>query len=113
MKHRLCPLEVVPDGGAHAVETAEASVLLTRVGGVVHAFHNVCPHAGRRLDWSPGRFLIEDGRIVCAAHGAMFDRADGRCVAGPARGAALAPIAVRVEDGEILLDEDAMGTAAR
>lgn len=109
MKQRLCRVDEIPEDGAHAVETADAAVVLTRVGGTVRAFHNVCPHAGRRLDWSPGRFLVEDGRIVCAAHGAMFDRADGRCVAGPARGAGLASIAIRVEDGEVLLDDGAGG----
>jgi nitrite reductase/ring-hydroxylating ferredoxin subunit len=33
----------------------------------------------------------------------MFDRTDGRCVAGPARGSGLSPIAITVEDGAVLL----------
>jgi nitrite reductase/ring-hydroxylating ferredoxin subunit len=109
MNQRLCRVDDIPVDGAHAVEAGDLAVLLTRVGGTVRAFHNVCPHAGRRLDWSPGRFLIEDGRIVCAAHGAMFDRADGRCVAGPARGGGLTPVAVIVEDDEVLLERPAQG----
>lgn len=109
MKQRLCRVDDIPEDGAHAVEAGDAAVLLTRVGGTVRAFHNVCPHAGRRLDWSPGRFLVEAGRIVCAAHGAMFDRVDGRCVAGPARGGGLTPVAVTLEDGDVLLDGAAGG----
>jgi nitrite reductase/ring-hydroxylating ferredoxin subunit len=109
MNQRLCRVDDIPMDGAYAVEAGDLAVLLTRVGGTVRAFHNVCPHAGRRLDWSPGRFLIEDGRIVCAAHGAMFDRADGRCVAGPARGGGLTPVAVIVEDDEVLLERPARG----
>jgi nitrite reductase/ring-hydroxylating ferredoxin subunit len=112
LKLRLCRVTEIPPEGAHAVEAGDEDLLLTRVDGVVRAFHNVCPHAGRRLDWSPGRFLVEEGRIVCAAHGAMFDRADGRCVAGPARGARLAPVAVVVVDGEVFL-ESASGSGSR
>lgn len=104
---RLCALEDIPEGGALAVETAvdgePASVLLTRRGDGVGAFHNVCPHAGRRLDWAPGRFLFDAGRLVCAAHGAVFRPDDGECVSGPCRGQSLAPVAIRVEDGAVWL----------
>jgi nitrite reductase/ring-hydroxylating ferredoxin subunit len=103
LKQRLCRVEEIPLDGAHAVEAGDESLVLTRVGDEVRAFRNVCPHAGRRLDWSPGRFLVEQGRIVCAAHGAMFERDEGRCVAGPARGSALSPVAIVVEDGEVFL----------
>jgi nitrite reductase/ring-hydroxylating ferredoxin subunit len=103
LKQLLCRIDEIPVNGVHAVEAGEDSILLTCVDGQARAFHNVCPHAGRRLDWSPGHFLVEDGRIVCAAHGAMFDRTDGRCVAGPARGSGLSPIAITVEDGAVLL----------
>lgn len=89
-----------------AVEVASSTggygLLLTRVGDAVHAFHNACPHAGRRLDWAPGRFLIEHGHLVCAAHGAVFELDTGACVGGPCRGAGLRRIPVHVEGGEVL-----------
>jgi nitrite reductase/ring-hydroxylating ferredoxin subunit len=70
------------------------SVILRREGERVQAWLNVCPHAGRRLDYAPGRFLLDQGRLVCAAHGASFELEGGRCVAGPCKGAALVPLAV-------------------
>ena len=65
------------------------SVLLLRKGDTVRAFLNLCPHAGRPLDIAPGRFIVEDGYLICAAHGACFTIPDGECVAGPCRGQSL------------------------
>ncbi len=70
----------------------------------VRAWLNVCPHAGRRLDWSPGQFLrSKDGLLVCAVHGASFDLGNGLCVAGPCRGESLREVAVHCVDGEVRL----------
>ena len=104
MRKTLCRLDAIPDGGAIAAEvessTGGFSVVLTRTGDAVHAFHNECPHAGRRLDWAPGRFLKDkQGHLVCAVHGATFELQGGQCIAGPCRGAALRTIPVVVEDG--------------
>jgi nitrite reductase/ring-hydroxylating ferredoxin subunit len=100
-------VEEVPEGGATAREIDSASggfsVLLTRVEGVVQAFHNECPHAGRRLDWAPGRFLIEGDTLVCAAHGACFALRSGEFRGGLARGSGLTPIAVQIDDGVVYL----------
>ena len=103
---RLCALADVPDGRAFGVEApvrgvVEALVLLRR-GDSVRAFLNVCPHAGRRLDWAPDQFLVTgDGKLVCAAHGATFLIPSGECVAGPCRGQALREVPVEVRDGTI------------
>jgi nitrite reductase/ring-hydroxylating ferredoxin subunit len=59
------------------------------------AWYNVCPHEGRRLDYAPGKFLIDKDRLVCAAHGASFRLADGECVSGPCRGESLRVVTVR------------------
>jgi nitrite reductase/ring-hydroxylating ferredoxin subunit len=91
----------VPENGAVAAEvessTGGFSLVLTRVDGVINAFHNECPHAGRRLDWSPGRFLIENGMLICAAHGATFNIGTGECIGGPSRGAGLKRVHVVVD----------------
>ncbi|WP_290885537.1 Rieske (2Fe-2S) protein [Arenimonas sp.] len=73
------------------------SLVLRRHGDVLKAWLNVCPHAGRRLDWAPGRFLVDQGRLVCAAHGASFEMERGECVAGPCKGASLVAVAVTVD----------------
>jgi nitrite reductase/ring-hydroxylating ferredoxin subunit len=107
VRKTLCRVDEVPEGGATAREIDSASggfsVLLTRVDGVVRAFHNECPHAGRRLDWAPGRFLIEGDTLVCAAHGACFALATGEFRGGLARGSGLKSIALTIEDGAVYL----------
>lgn len=72
------------------------SIVLRRSGERVQAWLNICPHAGRRLDYAPGKFLLDQGRLVCAAHGASFELEQGVCVAGPCRGASLVPLAVAI-----------------
>jgi nitrite reductase/ring-hydroxylating ferredoxin subunit len=62
------------------------------------AWLNTCPHQGRRLDYAPGKFLIDKGRLVCAAHGAMFQLEDGLCVGGPCRGEHLTKVDLELLD---------------
>lgn len=103
----LCRLDEIPDGDVTAIEGVAAldgeSVIVERHGDAVRAWLNVCPHAGRRLDYAPGRFLRKDELLICAVHGASFNRHDGICVAGPCRGEHLRALAVRVEGGEVWL----------
>lgn len=105
---RLCWLHDMPDGEAIAVDVllpdGEESVILLRLGERVNAWLNICPHAGRRLDWAPGKFLLSKGMLVCAAHGASFSVQNGECTGGPCRGESLRAVPVRVEQGEVLLD---------
>ena len=107
MSQRLCLLSDLPEGQPVAfearVEGSEESLLMVRRGEGAEGFLNVCPHAGRRLDWAPGKFLMEGGRLICAAHGASFELPGGRCVAGPCKGQALRPVALRINAGEAWL----------
>ena len=85
------------------VDGVAESVIVHRDGDDVRVWLNVCPHAGRRLDWAPGQFLkSRDGLLVCAVHGASFELIDGECVAGPCRGQSLQRVDVVVRDGEVL-----------
>ncbi len=103
----LCRLDAIPDGGAISVDvessTGGFSLILLRQGAQVFAYHNECPHAGRRLDWAPGQFLIDSGLLICAAHGASFFIESGHCYAGPCRGAGLVALHVEVVDGDVHL----------
>lgn len=97
----LAETEAVLDGDAE-------SLILHRHGDGVHAWLNVCPHAGRRLDWAPGKFIrSKEGLLVCAAHGASFELEGGLCVAGPCRGDALRAVPVEVRDGQVWLRRQA------
>ncbi len=104
----LLSLESIPDGALAEVQAVldgePESLVVHRSGTVVRAWLNVCPHAGRRLDWSPGQFLrSREGQLVCAAHGASFELENGLCVAGPCRGDALRAVPVEVRDGQVWL----------
>src|SRR3546814_15079106 len=75
-----------------------------RDGDAVRAWLNICPHAGRRLDWAPGQFLkSREGHLVCAVHGATFELSGGVCVAGPCRGESLRAVAVEVKGDDVVL----------
>lgn len=104
----LIAVSRLADGGFADVEASRdgeaESLIVYRDGDAVRAWLNVCPHAGRRLDWAPGQFLkSKDGLLVCAVHGASFELDQGVCVAGPCRGDALRAIAVVVRDGAVWL----------
>jgi len=91
--HAVCALEQVPDGGATAVDAmladGEESLILLRRGEQVNGYLNICPHAGNRLDYAPGKFLLKNASLICAVHGAVFNQADGLCTGGPCRGQSL------------------------
>jgi len=97
----LCTLAELPDGGIAEAELGDDSIILLRLGERVCAYLNVCPHAGRPLNWAPGRFLYQHGQLVCASHGAAFQPEDGLCIGGPCRGQSLQPVAVQVREGAI------------
>ena len=107
MSQALCSLEQLTSLGLLAAEAeldgSPESLLLALSADEVRAYLNVCPHAGRRLDWAPGKFLREGAQVVCAAHGASFRLADGHCTSGPCKGQSLRAVAVEVVEGEVRL----------
>ena len=111
----ICRIDAIPPGGLVEVEAEvegepESLILHRDDAGAVRAWRNICPHAGRRLDWAPGQFLrAKDGSLVCAVHGASFELEAGRCIAGPCRGDRLRAVAVYCVDGEVRLDAPAAG----
>ena len=104
----LIAFDAIEDGGLAEVEgTVDGdaeSLILHRDGERVRAWFNVCPHAGRRLDYAPGKFLrTKRGELMCAVHGATFELPEGLCVAGPCRGECLRAVTVRVEGERVRL----------
>lgn len=100
----LLSLNAIPDGGFSEVEAVldgePQSLIVHRQGDALQAWLNICPHAGRRLDWAPGQFLVsKQGHLLCAVHGASFEAGSGLCVAGPCRGQSLRAVQVEVLDG--------------
>lgn len=104
----LVDLDALDDGAIvetdALVDGVVESLILHRDGEQARAWLNVCPHAGRRLDWAPGKFLTSrDGLLVCAVHGASFELRAGECVAGPCRGEHLRAVPVEVRDRKVRL----------
>lgn len=109
----LCRLSDIPDGGSAGFAVTWPSgerrgVLAVRRGPLIFAYINSCPHVGAPLDLEAGRFLnLERTHIICSTHGAIFRIEDGHCVRGPCVGKSLAPVAVDVRDGLVLVVESA------
>jgi nitrite reductase/ring-hydroxylating ferredoxin subunit len=107
----LAHLTDLPDGATRGFDLTEDDWplrgFLVRVGDAVHAYVNRCPHAGRPLNFMPDRFLAPDGELIqCVAHGALFEKDTGLCIAGPCVDESLRRIAVRISGGEVQLAED-------
>lgn len=103
----LAYLAELPDGGTLGFPLGDEQWLrgvLVRDGAEVHAYVNRCPHAGRPLDFPPGHFLTPDGELFqCKAHGALFEKHTGLCIAGPCVDESLKRLPVDVVGGEIRL----------
>ncbi len=110
-RRALCRLDDIPDGGAKGFGPPTGGftgLFAVRRGDAVFVYVNSCPHIGVPLDWAPDRFLTRDAsRIICATHGAEFGIEDGVCLRGPCLGDRLEAVMIDVEDGIILVPEDA------
>ena len=108
---RLCRLDDIQDGTSRGFGPAPGGFIglfAIRRGAAAHAYVNSCPHIGVALDWAPNDFLTRDGaHIVCATHGALFAIDTGLCVQGPCKGDRLEAVPVTLEDGWILVPQDA------
>ena len=106
---RLCRLEQLPDGASRGFDPFGAgydTLFIVRRGAQLHAWRDACPHLhGVGMAWRKDAYLNASGdRIVCSAHGAMFDVVTGRCLLGPCEGQFLQPVAVSVsEAGEVMI----------
>ncbi|SMX51082.1 Rieske (2Fe-2S) protein [Actibacterium lipolyticum] len=80
----------------------EFPVLLVRVGQGIKAYVNACPHQYLPLDYRGNQLLSADGtKLLCTAHGAVFDKEDGAPVAGADCGLDAVPVAV-VDDQVVI-----------
>lgn len=104
----VCRFEELQDPGGRGVTVQQDGrlydVLVVRRGRQAFCYLNRCPHTGSPLDWMPDQFLSLDKHYIqCATHAALFRIEDGACISGPCSGEALVPVAVVVEDGNVIL----------
>jgi 3-phenylpropionate/trans-cinnamate dioxygenase ferredoxin component len=81
------------------VEVEGTPVVVVSVGGEVVAVHDVCTHALESLSGG----WVEDDRIECPRHGAVFSLRSGEPLTPPAT-VALPTFGVEVRDGRVLVD---------
>ena len=99
----LGPLDAVPERGARIVKTRAGCVALFRTGpDEVFAVSNTCPHKGGPL--SEG--IVHGRHVTCPLHNWVFDLETGE--AQGADEGRIATYPVRIEEGRILIDGDAL-----
>lgn len=79
------------------VHIGKKEAIITRSGGELVAFSNICPHAA--ADLSEGR--LARGQIKCPDHGYTFDIHTGRATWPEGEGCRLFRYAVKVEGDEV------------
>lgn len=95
MKQEICKITDIPETGTAVVPFFGREVHVYRDGGNYRAVANVCTHFGGPLE-------CREGKLVCAWHGAEFDLAGGKRLAGPApANVRLMRISTVVEDGAL------------
>jgi nitrite reductase/ring-hydroxylating ferredoxin subunit len=104
----ICESGALSEGGAGvrfevALDGRVASAFAVRAAGRVVAYLNRCSHLGLELDWTEGRFFDADRRwLICAAHGALYEPADGACAGGACAGrGGLSALRVVERDGAV------------
>jgi len=80
---------------------------LVKTSKGVAAYVNYCPHAGHPLNFKADKFLTPDRNLIlCASHGALFTRDEGKCIAGPCPGQSLTPVPVEIVGEYVMLAPD-------
>jgi nitrite reductase/ring-hydroxylating ferredoxin subunit len=81
MKVRVCGRADIAEGAMKSFDVDGEPVLIARVNGAFYAIADTCSHAMAYL--SDGE-LLENCRVQCPDHGAIFDLRTGEALALPA-----------------------------
>ena len=81
--HPVALVEEVTEEKPFGAILLDVPIVLYRIGGLLSAAHDLCPHRGTKLSLG----YVRDGKLTCPYHGLEFDGA-GQCVGVPAHGAA-------------------------
>ena len=81
-----------------------ATGFVVRYDGKPYAYVNQCAHVSVEMDWNEGEFFNTNKQyFVCATHGAVYRPDNGYCIAGPCKGKRLSALAVREQDGQVIV----------
>ena len=90
--------DVAADKGLQ-VKIGAMEVAIFRVGETLYAIEAICPHAEANL----AEGFIDDDRVECPLHQALFHIPTGKCL-GPPADRDLATYPVKIEGNDVLVD---------
>jgi len=93
------PASALTDGEKREYLVEGVPLVVLRLDGELHALSNRCPHQGGPL----ARGRLDGGELICPWHLWRFDARTGRSC-WPEGYTRVAQYAVKVEDGQILVD---------
>lgn len=101
---KVCALEDVPDGGTLCLELGGFPLLLVRVGGLLRAYVNACPHQYLPLDHKGDKLISADKNVLrCTNHAAGFLIDTGEGVEGLGIDVCLDRVPVMIRDENIVI----------
>jgi 3-phenylpropionate/trans-cinnamate dioxygenase ferredoxin component len=95
--HKVCRISELINNSGKRFIVDDIDIAVFKIEGKIYALSNVCPHQHSPLIYDG---FIEDGCVVCPAHGWMFNLHTGKTPKGR-RG--LNSFEVRVEEGEVFV----------
>lgn len=76
---KICKNDELIEGKGKRFIVDDTEIALFRIGGKVFALNNICPHQHSALIYDG---FIEDGCVVCPAHGWKFNLVTGKKPSG-------------------------------
>jgi 3-phenylpropionate/trans-cinnamate dioxygenase ferredoxin subunit len=73
--YKVCSVNQLNENGGKRFIVDETEIAVFKFGKEVYALNNVCPHQHTALIYDG---FIEDGYVVCPAHGWKFDLKTGK-----------------------------------
>ena len=98
---KLCKMSELEEKQGKRFIVDDIEIAVFKIDGNVFAISNVCPHQHTALLYSG---FVEDGCIVCPAHGWMFDIKTGKRPSG-SRGIDSYPVVINDDEIYVLVKQ--------
>jgi NAD(P)H-dependent nitrite reductase small subunit len=92
---RICSFNELKENEGRRFLIEEVDVAVFRLGNQVYALGNVCPHQKSAIIYDG---LLEDGKVICPAHGWEFRLKDGN---QPTGSKGLDSFEVKIKEGDV------------
>lgn len=93
----ICKLSDLKENAGHRFIVDETEISVFKIDGKIYALSNICPHQHTALIYDG---FLEDGCIVCPAHGWEFDLQTGKRTNGRK---GLDSYEVKIVDDDVLI----------